>query len=308
MEKIDFKGWSNCYRLSNNLVDLIITADVGPRIIRYGFNGEDNEFKEYADMVGKTGGEEWLLYGGHRLWHSPEGKPRSYFPDNFPVEIEQISNGLRVIQPTETTTGIQKEIDITLSGKDSHVIVRHRLRNNNLWAVDLAPWALTVMAPGGKCIIPLPPRGSHEGELLATSLMAIWAYTDFSDPRWTLSRKYVMLRQDPAMGPQKIGLMDTDGWLAYSRNNHLFVKKFKYIQGATYPDFGCSVETFTNEDMLEVETVAPLARLEPQQMVEHVEHWFLFKDVPTPKNDNDVDSHVLPKVESASVNSITGRS
>lgn len=301
MEKINYKGWANCYRLSNNLVDLVVTTDVGPRIIRYGFNGEDNEFKEYAEMIGKTGGNDWRIYGGHRLWHSPEAKPRSYFPDNFPVEIEPITHGMRVIQPTEETTGIQKEIDITLSTGDSHVIVRHRLRNNNLWAVDLAPWALTVMAQGGKCIIPLPPRGSHEGELLATSLMAIWAYTDFSDPRWTWGRKYILLRQDPAKGPQKIGLMNTDGWLGYSRNNHLFVKKFKYQQGAAYPDYGCSIETFTNEDMLEVETVAPMARLEPQQMVEHVEHWFLFKDVPTPNNDAEVEKNVLPKVDAASV-------
>ena len=85
MEKVEYKGWSNCVRLSNDLVDLIATTDVGPRIIRFGFVGGENEFKEYEDMMGQTGGDEWRTYGGHRLWHAPEVQPRTYFPDNAPI-------------------------------------------------------------------------------------------------------------------------------------------------------------------------------------------------------------------------------
>ena len=61
MEKIDYKGWPNSYRLSNGTVDLVVTTDVGPRIIRFGFVGGENEFKEYEDMLGKTGGDEWRI-------------------------------------------------------------------------------------------------------------------------------------------------------------------------------------------------------------------------------------------------------
>ncbi len=302
MEKINYKGWPNCYRLSNGLVDLVVTADVGPRVIRFGFVGEDNEFKEYADMLGKTGGDEWRIYGGHRLWHAPEVKPRTYFPDNTPVKVEEHSGFVRVIQPTETTTGIQKEIDIRLAPDEAHVQMAHRLRNNNLWAVEFAPWALSVMAQGGKVIIPLPPPGSHQESLLPASTFTLWAYTDMADPRWTWGTKYLMLRQDPKMEkPRKLGVKDLDGWVAYARDGHLFVKKFNYVPGATYPDLGCSVETFTDASMLEVETVGPFVSLQPGAAVEHVEHWFLFRDVPLPNNDADVDKNVMPKVKAAKI-------
>ena len=119
MERTNYRGWQNCYRISNGLVDLVVTADVGPRIIRFGFVGEENEFKEYDDMVGATGGAEWRIYGGHRLWHAPEARPRSYYPDNLPVELEEHAGFVRVVQPTETTTGIQKEIDIRLSASEA---------------------------------------------------------------------------------------------------------------------------------------------------------------------------------------------
>jgi hypothetical protein len=130
----------------------------------------------------------------------------------------------------------------------------------------------------------------------------MWAYTDMSDPRWTWSRKYVMLQQDPgAKTPQKAGLMVPDGWAAHVRAGHLFIKKFTHVPGARYPDWGCSVETFTDADFLEVETLGPLVSLGPGAEVEHIEHWFLFDGVPTPQTDADVDKHVMPHVRSVLV-------
>lgn len=297
IEKVEYRGWPNCWRLSNRVVDLIATTDVGPRIMRFGFLGEENEFKEYREMVGKTGGSEWRIYGGHRLWHAPEASPRSYSPDNGPVQFQQHPSFVRLIQATEPTTGIQKEIDIRLAQDKAAVHITHRLRNSNLWDVRLAPWALSVMAPGGRAILPFPPRGSHQENLLPANSLTLWAYTDLSDPRWTWGNRFLMLRQDPSSSsPQKVGMMNTEGWVAYARNGHLFVKKFQYTRGAEYPDLGCSAETFTNADMLEAETLGPLVSLPPGEAVEHVEGWSLHRGVPVPDNDTDVDRHVLPKI------------
>jgi hypothetical protein len=37
VEKTDYKGWPNSYRVSNGEIELIVTSEVGPRIIRFGF-------------------------------------------------------------------------------------------------------------------------------------------------------------------------------------------------------------------------------------------------------------------------------
>lgn len=300
IEKVNYKGWPNCFRLSNSIVDLIVTTDVGPRIIYFGFTGEGNEFKEFETMVGKKGSGDWRIYGGHRLWHAPEEKTRTYYPDNVPVKFEQHRGFVRVIQLIEATTGIQKELDIYLSTDKPQVKVIHRLRNTNLWPVELAPWALTSMAPGGTAIIPLPPRGTHPENLLPTNTLIVWAFTDMSDPRWIWGRKYIMLREDSTMRhPQKIGAMTPDGWTAYVRNGHLFVKKFTFISNARYPDMGCTVEVFTNGDMLELETLGPLVIVESGSITEYTENWFLFKNIPQPKIDADIDQHILPNVQNA---------
>jgi hypothetical protein len=298
LEKIEYKGWQNVYRVSNGMIEMLIPGDIGIRVIRFGFVDDENEFFEAEGDLGKTVGDEWRFYGGHRLWHAPEEMPRTYEPDNQPVTVEQVGNAIRVTQPIEPNTRLQKEIVIEMADNVPQVRVTHRITNLGLWAVEFAPWALSVMKTGGTAIIPLPPRGPHPENLVPSSTLTLWAYTDLSDPRWTFGQKYILLRQDPnATTLQKIGASVPDGWIAYANNGHLFVKKFEFYPDTDYPDMNSVVETFTNDIFLEVETLAPNMTVAPNSTAEHVEEWSLFDGVPMPRNDADVDANILPKVQ-----------
>jgi hypothetical protein len=311
MEKVAYGGWPNCIHMTNGAVELIATTDVGPRVIRFGFVGKDNEFYEDPEQMGKTNSSEWLAFGGHRLWLAPEAKPRSYFPDSQPVKAVQKDGALRLIQPVETTNGIQKEIELTLAPKGAHVTAVHKLTNHNLWDVELAPWTLTVMAPKGKAIFPAEPYSPHPdipdfaGQVidkkfyLPTRTLVLWSYTNLQDPRWVFTSKYLVLKQDPAATkPLKIGMSNRQSWAAYLRGEHLFVKKVLYKEGATYPDHGCNFETFTNPAMLELESVGPMVKLPPGGSVTHREDWYLFDGVAADDTDASIDAGALPKVRS----------
>ena len=280
IEKVSYQGWPNCYRLSNGEVELIVTADVGPRIMRYGFAGDANFFKEYPEMLGRSGEKQWMIRGGHRLWRAPEDATLTYAPDNEPVKIEIKGSELVATQPVEKLTGIEKQLALRLAERGTAVEVVHRMRNTLRRAAEFAPWALTVMAPGGVAITGFPPRGRHPEVLLPTNPLVMWAYTDFSDPRWRFTKKYLILRQDPeAREPQKAGLFHPDTWGAYLLGTDLFVKRSKADPARRYADFGCSFEMFTNAEMLELETLGPLAEVPAGGMIEHVEHWSLHRNV-----------------------------
>jgi hypothetical protein len=88
------------------------------------------------------------------------------------------------------------------------------------------------------------------------------------------------LRQDPdAAEPQKIGLFRPTSWVAYRLGSDLFFKWSAADPAGAYPDFGCSLEIFTNRFMMELETLGPITKVEPNQTVEHIEHWMLLRDV-----------------------------
>ncbi|MBN1910669.1 MAG: hypothetical protein JW818_13065 [Pirellulales bacterium] len=311
IEKVSYGGWPNCIRMTNGTVDLILTTDVGPRVIRYGFVDDANEFFVDKTQLGKKNEKDWLAFGGHRLWLAPEAKPRSYHPDSKPVEAVIKGDTVRLIQPVETDNGFQKELEITLAPEGSQVTVIHKLTNTNLWHVDVAPWTLTVMAPKGKAIFPQEPYSPHPdipdtpGQVidkkffLPVRTLVLWSYTKLSDPRWTFTSKYIILQQDPnADRPQKIGLSNRQNWGAYLRDGHLYLKTVRYQEGAVYPDHGCNFETFTNSAMLEVESLGPMSKMPPNGTVSHREDWYLFKGVQAENTDASIDQNVLPKVKS----------
>ena len=49
IKKVDFFGFKDALLLSNGIVDLIITTDVGPRILFYGFTGGQNFMKVFEN-------------------------------------------------------------------------------------------------------------------------------------------------------------------------------------------------------------------------------------------------------------------
>jgi hypothetical protein len=265
-------------------------------VIRFGFVGGQNLFKEYADQMGKSGEEKFQLRGGDRVWKAPEDPIATWAPDNLPVEITATPSGLIARAPVEPVSSLQKEIEISMASSGSEVMVFHRITNRSLYALEFAPWTLTMMAPGGVAITGFPPRGKHPINLEATNPLVMWAYTDLSDRRWTFTKKYFALRQDPAQpNPQKLGTFNPDTWAAYLLNGEAFIKRTRADSTKTYPDFGCSFETFANGEFIEIETLGPVTKVQPGQTVEHAERWSLHRNVNlTGLNDEAIDKAVLP--------------
>jgi hypothetical protein len=278
IEKTKYQGW-NSYRVSNGEVELMVTEDIGPRIMRFGFVGGQNLFKEFEQGLGTSGEPKWLPRGGHRLWAAPEDPVKTYAPDNGPVTIEIVGDTLMATEPVEEITGLEKRIRVKISAAGA-VEVTHRLRNASGASIELAPWALTMMAPGGTGVHGFPPRGTHPKDLNPTNPLVMSAYTDLSDPRWRFTKKYMMLRQDPnATSPQKLGSWNRNTFGAYLLGSDLFIKRYEALGAPrAYPDLGCSFETFTNAAMLELETLGPMTVLEPGASVEHVERWSLHRN------------------------------
>lgn len=296
IETVSYHGWKRNIRLSNSEVELIITQDVGPRIIRFSFIGQENIFGELQDQLGGTKEKEWMIRGGHRLWIAPEEKPKSYEPDNTPVDVQETASGIKTVQPCGTLTGIQKSMEISLSDQSNQVTVMHCLTNMNKTPVELAPWALTVMGLRGMAIIPLPGKISHSERLTHNQEWSLWGYTDLSDPRWTIGSRYLLFRQDPERGPNKLGIAHDEGWVAYLRNKTLFIKRFQRVQNAAYPDGGVNFETFANEDILELESIGPLVTLAPGKSAAHQEIWSLHRDIPDCQSESDINNTVRPLV------------
>src|SRR5687767_7714391 len=98
MERVTCLGNHEGIRLSNADVHVVATIDVGPRIVEYARVDGDNVLGEALDVAIDTTLGTWHPYGGHRLWAAPEANPRSYSPDNDPVEVHEMGDrGVRLV-------------------------------------------------------------------------------------------------------------------------------------------------------------------------------------------------------------------
>ncbi len=272
MEVVQFRGWS-CARIVSDDVEALITTDVGPRVVRLGFIGGVNTLHENEDQTGLKGGDEYRSYGGHRLWIAPENLDVTYYPENEPVEFVEEGNW-SVFRSAPDKHGLQRELRIRSCGGGAFEL-EHRIHNLGTLPFTLAPWALTVMAPGGTCTFPQEPFEAHTENFLPVRPLVLWGYTDMTDPRWTWGKEFIQLRQDPQRGPQKIGAFVRAGWAAYQNEGGLFVKRFPAREGGNYPDYGCNFETFTREDMLEVESLGVLETVTHGDHASLRESWLL---------------------------------
>ena len=277
-ELIAHAGWNRNLYLANDHAEVIVTLDVGPRILSYKRPGAENVFKSYDDQLGSSGESDWKIRGGHRFWIAPEDEVVTYHLDNQPVDyrIEEFTQEI-VIDSLQIQAGqIMKSLAVTLADNDSHVTVRHTARNDGDEPIQIASWGLSVMKPGGIEVIPQPPLGEHPRDLLPNRGIVLWPYTDLSDARWHLGREFFTLRQSEGFPPTKLGLAHREKWVAYVIEDSIFIKTFEHVTGAVYPDGGCNFETFTNDEMIEIESLSPLAALAPGESVSHTENWYLF--------------------------------
>jgi hypothetical protein len=224
----------------------------------------------------------WRIRGGHRLWIAPEdfGKEDSlsYALDNSEVEhtIEDEST-VRVSNLIEKPTKIRREMVVTLEKASPKITVEHRITNQGDTPLEVAPWALSVMAAGGYAILSQPPQGTHPQDYLPNRSIVAWPFTDLSEEKLRVGRQTICVRQQGP--PFKIGLRHSEGWAAYILNDHLFMKTVPFIDGELYPDFGSNFEIFTNSEILELETLGPVKRIAAGATIMHEESWAVFSGV-----------------------------
>jgi hypothetical protein len=303
IKEVHHDKWGRCVSLSNDGVELMATLDFGPRIIHLSSQGGTNLFFEDKEGEISQGGEafdpvggNWNIYGGHRLWTSPERIPRTTYPDNEPIDWIQVGDNTIVLRaPQERWNQITKEIELQLDTSGACVKVIHRVTNNGAWPITFAPWALSVMSGGGRGIVPM--MGANNG-LLPNRRIIHWPYNRLNDSRISFTESELIVDQGEGLTPYKIGTNNEAGWAAYSNYGDTFIKSYQHVAEGTYPDFGVSFELYTNSLMLELETLGELQEVESGDTIEHVEKWQVVKGLDLRKQSQDKAVQLLkPYVE-----------
>jgi hypothetical protein len=277
MRIVEFAGRPNNAELNYGPFRVVVTLDVGPRILSFSRDGGESPLRVYERHEGLMGGDEYRSYGGHRFWIAPEIAGRTTAQDNQPVEVTEDEEWTHFLAPVDAA-GMQKRLSIR--GIENGIEIIHRVQNQGAEMVPVAPWGVTVMKPGGHCVWPLPTPKQGTGELLPTSCLVLWRYTDLCDPRLRFVNGFGELHNADA-GPIKVGMPLEEGWAAYQWQGQSFLKTFEAVSSppgsdpGQVVDQGANFEVYTRSDMLEVESLGRGKHLGVGEALSHTERWTL---------------------------------
>lgn len=278
MQNGDFYGYPTLI-LENALIHLEFLAQAGPRLVRLTVPGiEKNLLAETPELKFDTSFGTFCLYGGHRLWLSPEIMDRTVQPDNDGLQVEEVYGGARLVGPVNAHTHVQKTVEITLRPDRPGLKLVHRLANQGVWPVEAAPWAITQLQLGGNAILPQSMDPVDAYGLLPNRTLVMWPYSRWTDPRLQFQDQYIVIKGAADDKPFKLGYFNRAGWLGYQRDDISFIKRFTPRPGLPHSDFNCNTEVYVYDRFIELETLGPLQWIEPGKSVEHVEEWELYTD------------------------------
>jgi hypothetical protein len=251
---------------------ITVASAFGPRILGFRLGDGPELLARLGDsvVIDRPDTGVYRFRGGHRLWASPELPWVSYAPDDEPCQVASGEGFVSVSGPVDRA-GLTKQITVRLDA--GRLVVDHALGNAGPETIEAAPWAITQFRLGGTAVVPLGGREDGEG-LQADRTLALWPYTDLSDPRLTWRAGAVLIAA-VAGGVLKIGSGPSPGRLGYLIDGHLFTKEVPPQGPGTYPDRGAVAQFFINPSFCELESVGAITALAPGDAALHRETWDL---------------------------------
>lgn len=213
-----YAGWQDCYRLDNGTMQIVVVADVGPRIMDVRLHGGENLLFHVPDQLGGAGEPSFQVRGGWRLWVAPEDPATTCALDNTPCTVVAIEGGLRIAGPAQEAAGIEKQVELRLDHERLRLV--SRIRNVGRTPRRYACWSLPMLRPGGRAFMPLDVGNARDYATLRR--LVLWSYTSLSDARYRIGAGLVEVdhraiapRRDEPGRPSdesKLGTDSKQGW------------------------------------------------------------------------------------------------
>lgn len=303
IKEIDFENFGKCVKISNGIIDVVVTVDFGPRIISFGFSGKENLFyqdteRKYKipisnpDITDETE-PTFYFYGGHRLWLSPERSAKTIYPDNAPIVYSVLPDGVCFSQPKQKATNIQAGFEIIMGEDAADIMVVHTAKNCSKEPQACGLWPITMLSGDG--LIILPQNTDNNNFYRPNRTLVFWPNTDIRDERIYYGNRFVTIRQTGKNEtPLRIGSNNVFGWAAFAGHNYTFMKRYVHSSQAVYPDFGSSCEISLQKDFVEMQSLSPMYRVEPGQGIKHVENLSVFqtRNSVNPEDENGIAKYI----------------
>ncbi len=287
MDKITYRGWVDCYRISNNTVSIIINASAGGRIMSFERNGINVIYEDANQdglLLGDYLGEKFDPDGG-RFDYGQEEKTRPLHAQTYmgPWSGKILNEqSLQITSLPDENLGILSTRTFILDPHEPHLKVIQTMKNISDSPTEYFFWGRTLVNLGGLLFIPLNPQSKIQGQWGRY----IWGdpvvYGNDPDDKGVVVKENIFSLDPETASWEKYGNDSQAGWMAYGYKSILFIKKYSYTPEAKYTEhYGQTNVFYTNcKTFAEMEPISPTAFLKPGEEYSYEEDWYLLEYPP----------------------------
>lgn len=280
VEKITWRGWTDCYRISNRQCEVIIGASCGGRVLSFAMAGK-NIIYENEIQNGKT------LNDWQKERFDPDAGRFDYGPEKITQPIHALSwmgkwkaettgsFSLKLTSMTDSALGLQSEREFILNPDSAILTIHQTARNIGDKLLVRHFWGRTLLKPNGFLWMPLHSESRFEkgwGRFL-------WN-PDRIEPNPAIDDRIQISNHNfrfYAVGKTIKGGTDSPkGWMAYRLDNLLFVKQFRIYPNGDYSGSDHMTGIFySNGKFIELEPCSPTYNIPPGSSIGFTEYWEL---------------------------------
>jgi hypothetical protein len=257
------RGWRDAIILRNPVVEVVIVPSIG-RVMQFRFVGEtDGPFWENEKLAGRPmpPKEPWKVahgsFGGDKTWPAPQSDWNWPPPTAFDAASHTVSTApdgtVTLTSPVDPKSGLRAIRRIILDPVEPVMRIATTYEKISGDPVTVSVWVITQVRDPVAVFMPVPEK----------SLFPAGATKEWPVPAEFLRRETGWMRF--TRNPDKSQKTGNDGTaLVWAGTRQLLRITIPRIPGAAYPDSGCSVEIYANEDpfpYVELETLGPLKTL-----------------------------------------------
>jgi hypothetical protein len=285
VDRTDFQGWRNAWRLTNEQVEVIVVPQIG-RVMSFKFKDGENVLWSDRTLDGKQGdatGAAWVNFGGDKTWPAPEAewgqytKRSRWMPppafDALPVTARLDGTHVILTSPIDPFYGVRTIRRVALQPGAAVMEIETTYERVSGEPSRIAIWVITQFNEPLAVYVPIPRASQFEN--------GHFVFGEKPWPQLTIVDQMLRIPRDPATA-HKLG-SDADRMLWVDGTTMCLVSAPR-VPGADYPDRGASVEVYTNPDpktYVELETLGPLVRMSPGDRIQHTTTYTLLRRTST---------------------------